>query len=92
MIQNFRNKALGKLFKEGNSKGIPKELEKRIRVRLEVIDSATVIDDLKIPGYDLHELKGDRKETWSIKVSGNWRITFKFRDNNAYDLDLEDYH
>ena len=79
-------------MKEGNAKGIPKELEKRIRVRLEVIDSATVIDDLKIPGYGLHELKGDRKETWSIKVSGNWRITFKFRDNNAYDLDLEDYH
>ncbi len=92
MIQTFRNKALERLLKEGNAKGIPKELEKRIRVRLEVIDSATVIDDFRIPGYDLHELKGDRKETWSIKVSGNWRITFKFRDNDTYDLDLEDYH
>jgi proteic killer suppression protein len=92
MIQTFRNKALERLLKEGNAKGIPKELERRIRRRLEVIDSATVIDDLRIPGYDLHELKGDRKETWSIKVSGNWRITFKFRDNDTYDLDLEDYH
>lgn len=92
MIQNFRNKALERLLKEGNAKGIPKELEKRIRVRLEVIDSATAIDDLRVPGYNLHELKGDRKETWSIKVSGNQRITFKFRDNDAYDLDLEDYH
>lgn len=92
MIQTFRNKALERLLKEGNAKGVPKDLEKRIRRRLEVIDSATAIDDLKIPGYDLHQLKGDRRETWSIKVSGNWRITFTFRNNDAYDLNLEDYH
>lgn len=92
MIRTFRNKALEGLLKEGNAKGIPKELEKRIRVRLEVIDSATAIDDIRIPGYDLHELKGDRRGTWSIKVSGNWRITFKFENDNVYDLDLEDYH
>jgi proteic killer suppression protein len=92
MIQTFRNKALERLLKEGNAKGIPKDLEKRIRRRIEVIDSATAIDDLRIPGYDLHQLKGDRRETWSIKVSGNWRITFTFRNNDAYDLNLEDYH
>lgn len=92
MIQKFQNKALENLFKEGVIKGIPKELEKRIRVRLEVIDSATIIDDIKLPGYNLHELKGDREGTWSIKVSGNWRITFTFKDNDAYDVDLEDYH
>jgi len=92
MIQTFRNKALERLLREGNAKGIPKELEKRIRVRLEVIDSTTDIDNLRIPGYNLHQLKGDRREAWSIKVSGNWRITFKFRDNDAYDLNLEDYH
>ncbi|MCZ8248103.1 MULTISPECIES: type II toxin-antitoxin system RelE/ParE family toxin [unclassified Microcystis] len=92
MIQTFRNKALERLLKEGNAKGIPKDLEKRIRRRLEVIDSATAIDDLRIPGYDLHQLKGDRRETWSIKVSGNWRITFTFRNNDAWDLNLEDYH
>lgn len=63
MIQTFRNKALERLLKEGNAKGVPKDLEKRIRRRLEVIDSATAIDDLKIPGYDLHQLKGDRRET-----------------------------
>lgn len=83
MIQTFRDKALERLLKEGNAKGVPKDLEKRIRRRLEVIDSATAIDDLKIPGYDLHQLKGDRRETWSIKVSGNWRITFTFINNDA---------
>lgn len=92
MIKTFKDKALEKLLKQGKTKGVPKELEKKIRVRLEVIDSATVIDDIRVPGYDLHELKGDRKGTWSIKVSSNWRITFKFEDSNAYELDLEDYH
>ncbi len=92
MIQTFKNKALEKLLKENTSKGIPKGLEKKIRIRLEVIDSALIIDDIRLPGYDLHELKGDRKEIWSIKVSGNWRITFRFEDGEAYDLDLEDYH
>ena len=92
MIQTFKSKALEKLFKEGNAKGIPKEFEKRTRARFEVIDAAIIIDDIRIPGYDLHELKGDRQGTWSIKVSGNWRITFTFEDNNAYDIDLEDYH
>jgi toxin HigB-1 len=92
MIQKFQNKALENLFKEGVTKGIPKELEKRIRVRLEVIDSAIIINDIRLPGYNLHELKGDREGTWSIKVSGNWRITFTFKDNDAYDVDLEDYH
>ena len=94
MIQTFKSKALERLFKEGNAKGIPKEFEKRTRARLEVevIDTAIIIDDIRIPGYDLHELKGDRQGTWSIKVSGNWRITFTFQDNNAYDIDLEDYH
>ena len=59
---------------------------------LQVIDADQIIDDIKIPGYDLHQLKGDRQGTWSIKVSGNWRITFKFKHNNAFDIDLEDYH
>jgi len=92
MIQSFKNKALERLLREGNAKGIPTELEKRTRARLEVIDTAIIIDDIRIPGYDLHELKGDRQGTWSIKVSGNWRITFTFQDNNAYDIELEDYH
>jgi toxin HigB-1 len=92
MIQTCKNKALEKLLKENITKGIPKELEKKIRIRLEVIDAASIIDDIRLPGYDLHELKGDRKETWSIKISGNWRITFRFENGEADDVELEDYH
>ena len=82
-LKDFKNKILAAFFREGNNKGIPKEFEKRIRVRLEALDSASCLDDLKIPGYNLHELKGDRKETWSIALSGNWRITFKFEQGKG---------
>lgn len=92
MIQTFKKKELEKLLRENTNKGIAKELEKKLRIRLEVIDSALVIDEIRLPGYDLHELQGDRKGTWSIKVSGNWRLTFRFEDGEVYDLDLEDYH
>ena len=67
-------------------------LEKKLRIRLEVIDAAEIIEDVRLPGYDLHELKGDRKSTWSIKVSANWRVTFRFEEGDAYEVDLEDYH
>lgn len=92
MIQTFKKKELEKLLRENINKGIQKELEKKLRIRLEVIDSALVIDEIRLPGYDLHELQGDRKGTWSIKVSGNWRLTFRFEDGEVYDVDLEDYH
>ncbi|MEH2166884.1 MAG: type II toxin-antitoxin system RelE/ParE family toxin [Nostoc sp.] len=92
MIQTFQNKALENLFRENFNKGVSANLEKKIRIRLEVIDSALIVEDIRLPGYDLHELKGDRKGTWSIKVSGNWRITFRFEDGDAYDVNLEDYH
>ncbi len=92
MIKSFQNKALEKLFKENKNKGIPSELVKRIRIRLEVIDSALTLEDLRLPSYNLHELKGNRQGTFSIRVSGNWRITFNFEKGNAYNVQLEDYH
>lgn len=61
-------------------------------MQLAALDTALEITDLDIPGYDLHELKGNRKGIWSISVSGNWRLTFEFIDGNAYQLDYEDYH
>jgi proteic killer suppression protein len=51
-----------------------------------------VIDDMDIPGFGLHPLKGPMKGRWSISVNGNWRLTFEFRDGNVYVLDYEDYH
>ena len=65
---------------------------KRLRMQLAALDTAVEIDDLDIPGYVLHPLKGNRKGIWAITVSGNWRLTFEFSDGNAYLLDYEDYH
>ena len=92
MIKSFRHKGLQKFWETGTTKWIPTRHAKRIRLILDAIDAATVIDDLRKPGFDLHELKGDRKGTWAITVTGNWRITFRFENGNAYDVDYEDYH
>jgi len=56
------------------------------------LDTATTLEDMDIPGFSLHPLKGSEKGRWSIWVNGNWRVTFEFREGNAYILDYEDYH
>ena len=61
-------------------------------MQLAALDSAQKIEDLDIPGYQLHPLKGKRKGIWSISVSGNWRLTFEFIEGNVYILNYEDYH
>ena len=61
-------------------------------MQLIALDTAQSIDDMGVPGYQLHQLKGKRKGIWSISVSGNWRITFEFVDGNAYIVNYEDYH
>jgi proteic killer suppression protein len=57
-----------------------------------VLNRARTAADMNLPGYRLHRLKGNRAQTWSVSVSGNWRITFKFEGQDAFDVDLEDYH
>jgi proteic killer suppression protein len=59
---------------------------------LVALDTSLEVNDMDIPGFKLHPLKGKLKGRWSVSVSGNWRITFEFRDGNAYILDYEDYH
>lgn len=64
----------------------------RLRMQLAALDSAQVIDDMDLPGFRLHPLRGPQRGRWSITVNGNWRLTFEFRDGNAFVLDYEDYH
>lgn len=61
-------------------------------MQLVAIDTASDIDDVDLPGYQLHSLKGDRTGIYSISVNGNWRVTFEFIDGNAYIINYEDYH
>jgi len=92
MIKTFKHKGLELFFATGSTKGIQAIHAKKIRMQLAALDTALCIDDLDLPGYRLHELKGSRKGIWSITVSGNWRITFEFKDSNIYIVNYEDYH
>ncbi len=92
MIKSWADKGLKDFFETESKKRIPSDLASRIRIRLDAIDAAVVVTDLDLPGFKLHELKGDRKGTWSIWVNANWRITFTFVDGDATDVNLKDYH
>lgn len=92
MIKSWKHKGLQRFFETGSASGINAMHVKRLSTRLRVIDLASEIDDINISGYKLHELQGDRDGMWSVWVSGNWRITFEFRDGDAYILNYEDYH
>jgi len=92
MIASFRHKGLKRMFEGGQSRLIEPSLRVRVANILAVLDAAPGARDLAGPGNRLHELKGDREGIWSVTVSGNWRITFRFTDGNAHDVDLIDYH
>ncbi|UYN83398.1 MAG: type II toxin-antitoxin system RelE/ParE family toxin [Microcella sp.] len=92
MIKSFRHKVLHLLFETGSAAGVQPNHVPKLRMQLAALDSAQTIDDMSIPGFRLHPLKGGMAGRWSITVSGNWRVTFEFRDGNAYVLDYEDYH
>ncbi|MGC1441575.1 MAG: type II toxin-antitoxin system RelE/ParE family toxin [Burkholderiaceae bacterium] len=91
-MSSFRHKGLRSLCETGSTSGVQAAHAGRLRLQLAALDSASTVDDLEIPGSRLHPLKGKLKGRWAISVSRNWRLTFEFRDGNAYILDYEDYH
>ena len=92
MIKSFKHKGLEKYFLSGSKKGIQPSHASKLRMQLAVLDTAQTIDDIDIPGYRLHPLKGSRKGIWSITGNANWRLTFEFTGGNVHILDYEDYH
>ncbi len=92
-IESIRHKALRKFFETGNAKGLVGDVD-RLRKMLAFIDAAGSLDELAVPpNYGLHALTGDRRGTWAMTVTRNWRLTFMINDTGALtDLDLEDYH
>ena len=92
MIKSFRHKGLADFFYNNQTKGIAQAQVKRLRLILTILESAMKKEHLNAPGLALHPLKGDRKEYLAVKVTDNWRVTFRFEDTNVYDVDLEDYH
>ena len=92
MILSFRHKGLKRFFESGIVAGIQPHHAKRLRMLLAALDTAQSIEDMDIPGFRLHPLKGESRGRWSVWVNGNWRVTFEFKDGQAYVLDYEDYH
>ena len=92
MIKSFRHKGLRKLFETGSTAGIQASHAKRLRLQLAALETAQTVDDMDLPGFALHPLKGEMHGRWAIAVNGTERLTFEFQDGNAYVLDYEDYH
>jgi proteic killer suppression protein len=92
MIKGWKHKGLKELFLKGSKRGVRPDTADRLRRRLDVLDAANSLEALGLPGFRLHPLSGDMRGTYSIRVTGNWRITFRFEDGDVFDVDLEDYH
>ena len=92
MLATIRHKGLEAFYRMGAPKGLPQKLVKCIAAILPALDVAQGPEDLTLPGLRLHPLKVDLRDYWSVSVSGNWRLIFRFKNKAVYDLDLVDYH
>ncbi len=92
MIKSIRHKGLKLFFEKGSTKGILVDHADCLRDRLTVLDASTCLDDIAAGNWGLHPLTGKLKGQHAIKVSGNWRLFFEFRDGNVYLLNYDDYH
>ena len=91
MIRSFRDKGLAELFNEGRTAKIAPDLVGRVRRRLNALRDATRLEDLNVPGFDFHPLRG-KPRRYSLHVNGPWCITFEWQGEDAVKLDLENYH
>jgi toxin HigB-1 len=93
MIKSFADRTAYDLYAKGKAKKFPADVSKGAARKLEYVDLAEKIDDLRVPpGNRLHSLTGDRKGQYSISINDQWRICFKFLDGDAYDVEVCDYH
>ena len=92
MIRSFIHKGLKRFFESGTTKGIKADHASKLRRILTALNIAASIEDMRLPGFRLHQLTGNRSGIWSVWVSGNWRVTFRFEDGDAEIVNYEDYH
>lgn len=92
MIKTFAHKGLENFFFDGSKKGIQAAHAQKLADVLDRLDASQAVEDMRYPGSDLHQLKGQMKGFWAVKVSGNWRVVFTFKEGNAYVVDYLDYH
>lgn len=92
MIISFKHKGLEEFFKTGSTAGIQFKHKNRLTAQLATLDTAKSPQDMNLPGWQLHPLKGNLQNYWSVTVNGNWRLTFRFDGENAEIVDYQDYH
>ncbi|MGD8580967.1 MAG: type II toxin-antitoxin system RelE/ParE family toxin [Lysobacterales bacterium] len=92
MIRSFRHKGLERFFLKGTKSGIQTKHASKLRLILGRLNASQGPKDMNLPGLFLHQLGGERDGTWSVRVSGNWRVTFRFVEGDAEIVDYEDYH
>ena len=92
MIQTFRNKALADLWEKGRTAKIDPRMHERIMRRLDRLDVAATPEEMNLPGFDFHPLKGFKPTRYSVHVNGPWCITFEFAEGDAVRVDFEQYH
>jgi len=92
MIKSIRHKGLRKFFEEGSKAGIQSEHAGRLANQIALLTEANGPEDMNLPGWGLHSLKGARAGYWSVTVNGNWRLIFRFDGKDVFDVDYLDYH
>jgi len=92
VIVTFKHRGLRRLYQRGDRSQIRPDLLDKVENVLALLDAATAPQVLDLPGYRLHQLKGDRRDFWAVTVRANWRIIFRFEDGHAHDVELIDYH
>ena len=92
MIRSFRHKGLKRLFERCDARGIRPDHVEKVENILAVLNRARVPEDMNLPGFRLHRLTGDLKGYWAVTVRANWRVIFRFREGDAHNVELTDYH
>jgi toxin HigB-1 len=92
MIKGFAHKGLKQLFEKGTKKGVVPHHAPKLLDIMDRLDASEIVDDMQYPGSDLHPLSGKLKDHWAVAVTGNYRLTFKFENGDAFIVDYQDYH
>jgi proteic killer suppression protein len=92
MIQSFRSRALKRLWERNDASKLPPDRLQRITMLLDRLDTAANPEDMNLPGFGFHKLSGTSKGRYAVSISANWRITFGWLEQDAIDVDFEDYH
>jgi toxin HigB-1 len=92
MVRSFKHRGLKRLFEHDDRRGIRPDLVDTVQEVLTVLDEALTPQDMNLPGYRLHPLKGGLKRFWSVTIRANWRIIFRFEETDVFDVELIDYY